>query len=115
VALNRAIRRGTLEIIDAGGTTHRFGRLKTGPHSTIRLHKRSLAWTLLRNTELRFGEAYMEGAITIEKGTLRDLVELVAINSENGGLVPWQRGIDWLCRYNANCSSTTRSAAPALM
>ncbi len=94
--LRRVIKRGSLGIIDASGIIREFGRQGTGPQSTIRLHKRSLAWTLLRNTELRFGEAYMDGAITIEKGTLRDLLEIVALNSENGGLVPWQHGIDWL-------------------
>src|SRR5262249_51077030 len=96
VPLRRVIKRGSLEIIDASGIVREFGCHGTGPQSTIRLHKRSLAWTLLRNTELRFGEAYMDGAITIEKGTLRDLLEIVALNSENGGLAPWQRGIDWL-------------------
>jgi len=96
VPLRRVIKRGSLGIIDASGIIREFGRKGTGPQSTIRLHKRSLAWTLLRNTELRFGEAYMDGAITIEKGTLRDLIEIVALNSENGGLIPWQRGIHWL-------------------
>ena len=77
--LRRVIKRGSL-IIDASGIIREFGRQGPGPQSTIRLHKRSLAWTLLRNTELRFGEAYMDGAITIEKGTLRDLLEIVALN-----------------------------------
>ena len=88
MSLRRVIKRGSLGIIDANGIIHEFGRQGTGLQSTIRLHKRSLAWTLLWNTEIRFGEAYMDGAITIEKGTLRDLLEIVALNSENGGLVP---------------------------
>lgn len=94
--LRQAIKRGSLGIIDVNGSIHEFGGQGTGPQCTIRLHKRSLPWTLLLNTELRFGEAYMDGAITIEKGTLRDLLEIVALNSKNGGLVPWQRRIDWL-------------------
>ena len=96
MVLRRVIKRGSLGIIDASGITREFGCQGSGPQSTIRLHKRSLAWTLLRNTELRFGEAYMDGAITIEKGSLRDLLDLVALNSKNGSLVPWQRAIDWL-------------------
>lgn len=96
VPLRRVIKRGSLGIIDVGGTCHQFGCPNTGPQALIRLHKRSLAWTLLHNTELRFGEAYMDGAITIERGSLRDLLEIVALNSDNGGLVPWYRGFSWL-------------------
>jgi cyclopropane-fatty-acyl-phospholipid synthase len=93
--LRSAIRRGSLTIVDADGNAHRFGRQGTGPHAAIRLHNRRLALTLLHNTELRFGEAYMDGTITIEEGTLRDLVEVVALNSASGGLVPWQIAAEW--------------------
>lgn len=96
VPLRRFIKRGNLGIIDVGGTLHQFGSKGTGPEAVIRLHKRSLAWTLLHNTELRFGEAYMDGAMTIERGSLHDLLAIVALNSDNGGLVPWTRGFNWL-------------------
>jgi hypothetical protein len=94
--LSRVIKRGSLTIIDAYGTAHHFGREGTEPAAAIRLHDRTLSFTLLRNTGLRFGEAYMDGAITIERGTLRDLLEIVAINSASEGLVPWERSDQWL-------------------
>jgi cyclopropane-fatty-acyl-phospholipid synthase len=95
VPLRRAIRQGDLTIVDA--LELHTGSRQPGAtlRSTIRLHKHLASWTLLHNTELRFGEAYMDGAITIEEGTLRDLVEFAALNSLGGGLVPWHRGTDW--------------------
>ncbi|HEY1797842.1 MAG TPA: cyclopropane-fatty-acyl-phospholipid synthase family protein [Stellaceae bacterium] len=95
VPLRSAIRQGSLTVIEADGTAHSFGRPGTNPQAAIRLHNRRLPFTLLQNTELRFGEAYMDGTITIEEGTLRDLVEIVALNSASGGLVPWQIGAEW--------------------
>ena len=44
VPLRRVIKRGSLGIIDASGVIREFERQGTGPQSTIRLHKRSLAW-----------------------------------------------------------------------
>jgi len=69
-------RAGHLAIIDKGGRTHDFGDRRTGPSVTVRLHDRMLPLRLALNPSLAFGEAYMSGALTIERGSLRDLLHL---------------------------------------
>ena len=87
-ALNRLIRQGELVLIDAAGMVHRFGRPGQTPRVTLAIRDRALHWKLLINSQLRFGEAYMAGAIAIEEGTLRDFTELAARNIGSGSLLP---------------------------
>ena len=41
------------------------------------LHDRSAAFDVFRNPRLGFGEVYMDGRLTIEDGTILDLLELI--------------------------------------
>ena len=77
--LERTVRVGTLEVIGADGARHVFSGAP-GPEVTIRLHDRALHYKLFFNPELYLGEAYMDGTLTIEKGTLSALVEIAATN-----------------------------------
>ena len=77
--LERMIRVGTLEVIDADGKPHVFSGAP-GPEVTIRLHDRALHRRLFFNPQLFVGEAYMDGTLTIEKGTLSALLEIAARN-----------------------------------
>jgi cyclopropane-fatty-acyl-phospholipid synthase len=79
--LERMITIGRLRIIDAGGALHTFEG-SPGPASTIRLHDPALHWKLASRPRLAFGEAFMEGTLSIEEGDLYDLVELYAVNLE---------------------------------
>ena len=72
---------GTLRVIDAGGQTHTFSG-SSGDSVTIRLHDRKLERQLFFNPRLRLGEAYMDGRLTIEDGSLYDFLDLVASNIE---------------------------------
>lgn len=73
------IKDGRLDLIDAKGRRHRFGE-DGGPVVTIRLHDRALHHKMLINPKLSFGEAYMNGTLTIEEGTLYDVLDLVTRN-----------------------------------
>ncbi|MFL5267858.1 MAG: class I SAM-dependent methyltransferase [Stellaceae bacterium] len=53
-----------------------------GPNVTIRLHDRSLHWKLALRPRLYFGEALMDGTLTIEDGSLYNLIDLLAVNTE---------------------------------
>ncbi len=77
--LKRFIRHGRLGVIDAGGKMHAFG---TDVQLTciVRLHDRALHWKLLLNPDLYLGEAYMDGTLTLEKGSLYDLLSLFGLN-----------------------------------
>jgi cyclopropane-fatty-acyl-phospholipid synthase len=47
---------------------------------TIRLHDPALHWTLLSRPRLFLPEAFVDGTLTIEQGTLYDLIDLLACN-----------------------------------
>ena len=78
--LERIVKIGRLRIIDAGGLPHTFG--PGGASVTIRLHDPALHWKLAARPRLYFGEAFMDGKLTIEEGSLYDLVDLFAVNLE---------------------------------
>jgi cyclopropane-fatty-acyl-phospholipid synthase len=75
--LRRTIRYGTLVVLDPWGAPHTFG---TGdaPFATVRIHDPGEPARLLANPRLRVGEAYMDGALTLEVGTLHDFL-LIAV------------------------------------
>ena len=77
--LDRLIRTGRLTVIDAAGRTRSFGPGGV-PAVTVRLHSRLLPYRLLLSPALSLGEAYMDGTLTIEEGTLRDFLHLATQN-----------------------------------
>jgi len=77
--LGRVVRYGTLRVIDAARCVHTFGR-GSGPTVTIRLHDQKLDRDLLLNPRLHFGEAYMDGRLTIEDATLYDALDFLSSN-----------------------------------
>ena len=79
--LNAVIRTGDLYLTDASGDVHRIGD-RTGQPVAIRIHSRKTEWQMLLNPKLAVGEAYMDGHLTIEDGTLFDFLDLAARNLE---------------------------------
>jgi cyclopropane-fatty-acyl-phospholipid synthase len=77
----RIITIGRLRVLDAGGRFHTFDG-SPGASVTIRLHDPALHWKLLIRPRLYLGEAYMDGALTVEEGSLYDLIDLLAVNLE---------------------------------
>jgi cyclopropane-fatty-acyl-phospholipid synthase len=74
--LRTMCRVGHLAVIDKSGRKRDFGDQRTGPSVTVRLHDRMLPLRLVLNPSLAFGEAYMDGTLTIERGSLGDLLHL---------------------------------------
>jgi cyclopropane-fatty-acyl-phospholipid synthase len=79
--LEHIISVGTLRLFDAGGALHIF-KGSPGPNVAIRLHDPALHWKLVARPRLIFGEAYMDGTLTIEDGSLYDLIDLFTTNLE---------------------------------
>ena len=77
--LKRMIRVGSLVVIDANGRVYSFGG-NPGPSATVRLHDRSLHTKLFLNPDLYLGEAFTDGTLTIEEGTLYDFLALCLVN-----------------------------------
>lgn len=98
--LRRMVRIGTLDVIDARGRAHRFSGA-AGPKVGIRLHDPKLHYRLGLIPRLAAGEAYMDGALTIEHSDLYDFIDLCALNYAgyaNHPLVKATHALAWLVR-----------------
>ena len=65
----------TLKLPGKAPRTHGGGR--GGKHLTVRFTDRMVGFDILRNPRLGFGEAYMDGRLVIEDGTILDLMEMI--------------------------------------
>jgi cyclopropane-fatty-acyl-phospholipid synthase len=88
--LGKLIRKGRLRILEVNGSVIELGSGIGAPHVTIRLHKKGLMPKLIQDFTLNLGEAYMDGSITIEEGSLADLLALFGINAQGAPPMPWQ-------------------------
>lgn len=90
--LNSFVKVGHLRIIDARGKEHCIGDdPDTGWQSalTVRLHDPALHWKLALRPHLGFGEAYMEGTLTVENGSIWDFLTFAGLNIRaNGSTMP---------------------------
>ncbi len=92
----RLIRVGRLAVIDATGKTHDFGPPDGEPRVTIRLHDKALHHRLFFNPDLYTGEAYVDGTLTIEEGTLEDFMHICCVNLARAEPTPVKRAMDRL-------------------
>ena len=74
----RGVKWGRLDIIDAHGRRHRISN-GDGPDVAIQLHHSALHHHFILNPQLAIGEAYMDGSLTIEEGSLFDFLEICAV------------------------------------
>jgi cyclopropane-fatty-acyl-phospholipid synthase len=105
--LGHLITRGTLRLETPNRDARVFAGPEPGPEVTLRLHDASLGRKLFLSPRLQLGEAFMDGTLTVEGGTIYDLLELVTMNIEvappsvmrplYNGFGPWFR---FLQQYN---------------
>lgn len=91
ILLRPVIRKGSLRLVTAGGKTYDFGN-GAAPRCVVKLHHKNLEWSLALRPRLKIGEAYMDGLLTVEDGSLRDFLEILAMNDrhlEESGLFKW--------------------------
>jgi cyclopropane-fatty-acyl-phospholipid synthase len=100
------IKQGTLTITEPSGFSETFAGAEPGPVAAISVLDPHLGWKILLNPELRFAEAYMDGAIEVAQGSLRDLLLLLRLNQrrlESGPvLAAWNRMFMALRRFHQN-------------
>jgi len=95
---NHVVRTGALTVIDADGRRDLFRGAKPGPSVTIHIHDPAFRRRFPFNPELHLGEAYMNGTLIIEDGSLYDFLSLMGRNLEETKPHPLLRGEAWLER-----------------
>ena len=99
--LRRVVTRGRLTLVDSAGRSHSVepgGKLNV----TIRLHGPRVSGRLCVNPWLRVGEAYMDGSLTIEQGTLSEFLYLCTSGADAFDRHPIQtigKWVRWPLRY----------------
>ena len=88
--LGKVVTRGRLHLISPDGGRESFGPgggPSGGGEVTVRLHDKRVAFDIARNPKLAFGEAFIDGRLTIEQGDILTLLELALGNNrwEDGG------------------------------
>jgi cyclopropane-fatty-acyl-phospholipid synthase len=85
--IERLLGKGSITLIEPGKPPHTYGP-GGGPQLTVRFTDRKVPFDIMKNPRLGFGEAYMDGRIIIENGTILDLLELIT------GSNRWEDGKD---------------------
>ena len=86
--LRSFIHDGSLCVIDSSGQRHLIGD-GSPPVVTLRLTSRLSASILALNPALSIGEAYMDGRIILEDGSLYDFLDVIALNYGVSGRNRW--------------------------
>ena len=79
--MRRFIKRGRLRIIDCDGKVQEFGEPDAPLDVAIALRDPDTARRISLHPALSIGEAFMDGALTIEEGTLLDFLRLLILNN----------------------------------
>ena len=77
------VKRGRLRVTDFDGQVYEFGNKAVPLDAAIALHDRATAWRIAYHPELNIGETYLDGSLTIEKGTLFGFLRLLLINTQS--------------------------------
>jgi cyclopropane-fatty-acyl-phospholipid synthase len=96
-ALKKLIRVGNLRVTTASGWTFVLGD-GTGKAVAVRFLTRAAERGLLLDPELRFGEAYMDGTLVVEQGSIADVLAIVASQSRERRPPAWV-SLPWVMRY----------------
>jgi cyclopropane-fatty-acyl-phospholipid synthase len=75
----RLIRTGNLKVTTAAGSTFSCGD-GAGTPVAIRFASRAAQWRILIDPELRLGEAYMDGGLVVEQGSIVEFLDLAVRN-----------------------------------
>lgn len=78
--LKKLIKTGRLTFVTANGKSRVYGDPNSSQHVTVRMSSRWLPWRLFLFPELALGEAYMDGTLTVEEGTLYEFMDIVTGN-----------------------------------
>ena len=78
--LNKLFKKGGFILIDANSKKYIIGIPENKNPITLKILNKKLHYKLLFRPDLYFGEAYSDGDIKIENGTLTDFLDLALMN-----------------------------------
>ena len=78
--LKGPIKAGRLKVIAPDGCVHVLGGAAEGPAACVRITDNKLLRRMLVMPDLYLGEVYMEGSLTVEEGSLYDVLDFFACN-----------------------------------
>src|SRR6476646_9144376 len=74
--IDKLLTRGSVTLLTPGKEPRTYGQ-GSGKHLTVRFTDRKVAFDILKSPSLGVGEAYMDGRLIVEDGTILDLLEMV--------------------------------------
>ena len=74
--IGKLLDKGSITLLTPGNPPETAGP-GDGPNLTVRFADRKVGFDIVRNPRLGLGEAYMDGRVVVEDGTILDLLELV--------------------------------------
>src|SRR5947209_300237 len=74
--VEKLLTKGSITLLRPGKQPETFGS-GGGKHLTVRFTDRKVGFDIVKNPRLGLGEAYMDGRLIIEAGTILDLLELI--------------------------------------
>jgi cyclopropane-fatty-acyl-phospholipid synthase len=95
--LGHFVRRGTLKVTTAAGTSFTIGE-GGGRTVALRFATRAAELGIILDPELKLGEAYMDGSVQIEEGSIADLLAIVLGQTHDGSPPGWAR-LQWALRF----------------
>jgi len=95
--LKRVIPAGTLQVTTANRTTFIVGDGSGAPVG-IRFTTHAAERGIIIDPELKFGEAYMDGSLVVERGSIADVLAMALSQGRDGRPSHWATP-QWLARY----------------
>src|SRR5262245_52524362 len=95
--LQSSICAGTLRLTSASGASFTLSD-GTGKPVAIRFKTHAAERGVLLDPEMRFGEAYMDGSLAVEEGSIADVLAVI-FRQRRGGKPPLFARPQWLIRY----------------
>jgi cyclopropane-fatty-acyl-phospholipid synthase len=93
IFLRQFIRRGSLKVTTANGSTHTFGD-GSGSPVAVRFTTTAAQRAVLLDPELKLGEAYMDGGLVVEQGSIADVLAILLSQERVSAARDWA----WLPR-----------------
>ena len=105
--LNGLVKEDGFELVDANSKSYLIGKPKKENPIRFKILDKKLHWKLLLNPDLYLGEAYTNGSIVIENGTLTEFLDIAlknvgrqSINSITNALGKFRRVYRYITNFN---------------